>query len=63
MTPGMLDLKRLYWNTRPFRTGRRRRKSAYQLLGLPLSTHDFWQPLNGNPAELAQQLSTLKRSE
>jgi hypothetical protein len=63
MTPGMLDLKRLYWNTRPFRTGRRRRNSPYQLLGLPLSTHDFWQLLNGNPAELAQQLSKLKRRE
>jgi len=63
MTPGMLDLKRFYWNTRPFRTGRRRGKSPYQLLGLPLPTHDFWQLLNGKPAELAQQLSNLKLRE
>jgi hypothetical protein len=60
MTQGMLDLKRLYWNTRPFRTGRRRGKSPYQLLGLSLPSHDFWQLLNCKPAELAQEVSTAE---
>jgi len=27
MTPGLLDLKRLYWNCRTFRTGRRRKQT------------------------------------
>jgi hypothetical protein len=35
MTQGLLDLKRLYWNCHTFRTGRRRGKSPYKLLGLP----------------------------
>jgi hypothetical protein len=60
MTQGMLDLKRLYWNTRPFATGRRRKRSPYQLLGLELPTHDFWRLLNGDPARLTAQLSTAK---
>jgi hypothetical protein len=33
MTPGLLDLKRLYWNCRAFRTGRRRKQTPYGLLG------------------------------
>jgi len=35
MTQGMLNLKRLYWNCHTFRTGRRRRHTPYQLLGVP----------------------------
>jgi hypothetical protein len=42
MTPAMLDLKRLFWNTRRFRGGKRRDKSPYELLGLDLRSHDFW---------------------
>ena len=42
MTPEMLDLKRLFWNTRRFRGGKRRDKSPYELLGLDLRSHDFW---------------------
>lgn len=37
MTQGLMDLKRLYWNTRRFRTGRRKGSSPYELLGLKLS--------------------------
>ncbi len=32
MTPGLLALKRLYWNCRVFRTGRRRKQTPYGLL-------------------------------
>ena len=57
MTQGLLDLKRLYWNTRPFRTGRRRGKSPYALLGLKLPTDDWWELLNLPPDQLTQHLS------
>jgi len=42
MTPGMLDLKRLYWNSRRFRGGKRKGKCPYELLGLELPSYDFW---------------------
>lgn len=42
ITPGMLDLKRLYWNTRRFRGGKRKGKCPYEHLGLQLPTYDFW---------------------
>jgi hypothetical protein len=58
MTQGLLDLKRLYWNMRPFRTGRRRGKSPYALLDLKLPTHDWWELLRLPPDQLAQHLST-----
>ena len=58
MTQGLLDLKRLYWNMRVFRTGRRRGKSPYVLLGLKLPTDDWWQLLKLPPDQLAQHLST-----
>ena len=58
MTQGLLDLKRLYWNMRAFRTGRRRGNSPYTLLGLKLPTDDWWQLLKLPPDQLAQHLST-----
>src|SRR5271157_2913122 len=42
MTPGMLDVKRLYWNTRTFRGGKRKGKCPYEHLGLKLTSYDFW---------------------
>ncbi len=57
MTQGMLDLKRLYWNCREFRTGRRRGQSPYGLLGLHLPTTDWWELLKLPPEQLRQQLS------
>jgi hypothetical protein len=36
MTQGLLDLKRLYWNLRQFRTGRRKGQAPYGLLGQKL---------------------------
>jgi hypothetical protein len=58
MTQPMLDLKRLYWNCRPFRSGPRKDASPYRTLGLELPTYDFWGLLHVDPAQLTQQLST-----
>jgi hypothetical protein len=54
----MLDLRRLYWNSRPFRAGKRRRKCPYQLPGVHLPTYDFWELPRSDPAQLEQELST-----
>lgn len=58
MTQPMLDLKRLYWNCRPFRSGPRKDASPYQALGLELPTYDFWELLQSDPGRLTQHLST-----
>jgi hypothetical protein len=57
MTQGLLDLKRLYWNAREFRTGRRRQQTPYGLLGVKLPTTDWWELLRLTPEQLRQQLS------
>jgi hypothetical protein len=56
MTQGLLDLKRLYWNCRPFRTGSRRGKTPYGLQGLALPTEDWWELLKLTPEQLREQL-------
>src|SRR5262245_40602035 len=58
MTQPILDLKRLYWNCRPFRSGPRKDVCPYRALGLELPTYDFWELLHTDPARLTQQLST-----
>ena len=58
VTQPMLDLKRLYWNCRPFRGGKRRGRSPYDLLGLTLPTTDWWQLLHTPPTDLTQELSS-----
>ena len=60
MTQAMLDLKRLYWNCRPSRTGPRRGTSPYQRLGLTLPTSDFWKLLQTSPEQLMEELSAPK---
>jgi hypothetical protein len=57
MTAGLLALKRLYWNCRTFRTGRRRKQTPYGLLGMDLPTTDWWELLRLSPEQLRQQLS------
>jgi hypothetical protein len=42
VTQEMLDLKRLYWNSRPFREGKRKGRCPYELLGQRLPSYDFW---------------------
>ena len=45
VTQELLDLKRLYWNCRAFREGKRRGHCPYEHLGLKLPTYDFWSVL------------------
>jgi hypothetical protein len=56
MTQGLLDLKRLYWNCRAFRTGPRRGKSPYEHLGLGMPCGEWWQILRLTPEQLREQL-------
>jgi len=56
----LLDLKRLYWNLRQFRTGRRKKTSPYQRLGVLLPPDlSWWQLLQLNPDQLRSHLSAL----
>jgi predicted metal-dependent hydrolase len=57
LTAGLIDLKRFYWNSRRFRTGRRKHCSPYELLGIKLPTDDWWQLLKSDPDQLRKQLS------
>jgi hypothetical protein len=55
LTQGMLDVKRLYWNTRVFRGGQRKGCCPYEHLGLKLPSYDFWSLLHvGMDATLAE---------
>jgi hypothetical protein len=49
VSQGLLDLKRLYWNCREFREGKRRRRCPYDLLGLKLPSYRFWDLLGMPP--------------
>ncbi len=57
MSQGLLDLKRLYWNLRRFRTGLRKGQAPYGLLGVKLPALSFWEFLKLTPEELREQLS------
>jgi hypothetical protein len=57
LSQGLLDLKRLYWNCRPFRTGERKRQTPYARLGLRLPAMPWWQLLHLSPGQLQQHLS------
>ena len=57
LSQGLLDLKRLYWNLRRFRTGRRKDQTPYGLLGLRLPDVSFWELLKMTPDQLRQELS------
>jgi hypothetical protein len=58
MAQPMLELKRLYWNCRRFRSGPRKDARPYRALGLELPTYDFRELLHADPVRLTQQLST-----
>jgi len=60
MTQGLLDLKRLYWNLRRFRVGRRKDRTPYGLLGMRLPELSFWEFLKLTPEELRERLSAQK---
>jgi hypothetical protein len=57
LTQGLVDLKRLYWNCRPLRTGPRKKQSPYARLGLNLPNLPWWQLLKLTPQQLRQHLS------
>jgi hypothetical protein len=57
ITQPMLDLKRLYWNTRVFRGGKRKGRCPYQHLGLDLPSYNFWDLLQ---PELQQTVAESK---
>jgi hypothetical protein len=63
MTQPMLDLKRLYWNCHPFRSGPRKNACPYQALDLGLPTYGFWTMLQADPTELTQRLSIAWNAE
>lgn len=61
MTQGLLDLKRLYWNCHRFSSGRRRKTTPYERLGLVLPTDLRWSDLlKLTPEQLKERLSTAK---
>jgi len=63
MTQGLLDLKRLYWNCHTFRTGRRRKTTPYQRLGVPWPEGlRWWDVLKWSPEQLWDKLSTAKKA-
>jgi hypothetical protein len=57
LTQGLLDLKRLYWNSRRFQGGRRKEHTPYELLGVSLPVRDWWELLQLTPEQLRQKLS------
>ena len=57
LSQGLLDLKRLYWNLRRFRTGHRKDQTPYGLPGLKLPELSFWEFLKLTPEQLREQLS------
>jgi hypothetical protein len=59
MTQELLDLKRLYWNLRRFRIGRRKAQTPYGLLGLKVPDLSFWEFLKLTPEELREKLSAM----
>jgi hypothetical protein len=59
LTPGLLDLKRLYWNVREFGAGRRKGQSPYVRLGLVLPKGNWWDLIKKTPEQLRLQLSAL----
>ncbi len=59
LTQGLLDLKRLYWNTHEFVAGKRKKSSPYGRLGVNLPEGEWWQLLKIPPEQLRHQLSAL----
>ena len=56
-------MKRLYWNCHTFRTGRRRKTSPYERLGVRLPEGvRWWQLLKMTPEQLRDKLSALPQA-
>ena len=63
MTQGMLDLKRLYWNCRAFRGGKRKGKCPYEHLGLKLPSAEFWDLLQEELPEAIEQAKAAAKAK
>jgi hypothetical protein len=63
MTQGMLDLKRLYWNGREFRGGKRKGKCPYAHLGLKLPSYEFWNLLQEELPEALEQAKAAAKAK
>jgi len=64
MSQGLIDLKRLHWNCHTFRTGRRRKTTPYQRLGLDWPEGlRWWDMLKLTPEQLRDKLSTAKKAK
>jgi hypothetical protein len=62
MTQGLLDLKRLYWNCHTFSSGRRRKTTPYQRLGIPWpDALRWWDVLKLTPEQLRDKLSKARK--
>lgn len=59
LTQGLLDLKRLYWNSHEFRTGKRKGQSPYGCLGVLLPELSWWEMLKLSPERLRELLPPL----
>ena len=59
LTQGLLDLKRLYWNSHEFRTGKRKGQSPYSRLGVVLPALSWWEILKLSPEALRLLLPPL----
>jgi hypothetical protein len=62
LTPGMLDVKRLYWNCRVFGGGKRKGKCPYEHLGLRLAGSDFWGLLHEEMALALEEAKTAAKT-
>jgi hypothetical protein len=63
MSQGLVDLKRLYWNCHRFRSGRRRKHSPYELLGVRWPEGmSWWELLKRSPEQLRAELSALNQA-
>jgi len=60
LTQGLLNLKRLYWNCRPFAAGRRKNQSPYGRLGVALPSQRWWDLIKLTPEQLKAELSARK---
>ena len=62
MSQGLIDLKRLHWNCHTFRTGRRRKTTPYDRLGVHLPEGlRWWDMLKLTPEQLRERLSTARK--
>jgi len=63
VTQGMVDLKRLYWNCRVFRGGKRKGLCPYEHLGLKLPSYDFCILLEAEMATAFTEAKAVARAK